>query len=82
MSQLALAGLAILWLGVRRANHSAIAACLCKILNGKVKVPADSVDLVLNQRPTRGTSANQQILIIQRVRTVEFKNLFSWPPLA
>ncbi len=50
---------------------------LYKILNGKVAVPADTVDLVLNPRPTRGTSANQQSLAIQHARTVEFKNSFS-----
>ena len=50
---------------------------LYKLLNGKAAVPADTVDLVLNPRPTWGTSPNQQRLAIQCARTVEFKNSFS-----
>ena len=52
-------------------------AFIYKILNGKMAVPADSMDILLNPRPVRGSNANQQRLIVQRARTTEFKNSFS-----
>jgi hypothetical protein len=52
-------------------------AFMYKVLNNRVAVPADSIDLVLNPRPARGIDANQQRLLVQRARTTEFKNSFS-----
>ena len=50
---------------------------LYKILNSKVAVPPDKMDLILSDRPARGKDANQSKLQILRAETEQFKSSFS-----
>jgi len=48
-----------------------------KILNCQVAVPAASVNLISSSRPSRGTDANQQKLIIVRSYTENYRQSYS-----
>jgi hypothetical protein len=49
---------------------------LYKILNGHVAVPTDQIDLVLSDRPVRGTSTKQKLLIL-RSNTTELQKSYT-----
>ena len=64
------------WQPLKERRRIQRLAFMYKILNNKVAVPAESVDIVLNTRPVRYTDTNQQKVVTKRAKNEQFKRSF------